>query len=212
MQGYVTIENKITESVEVINKSRFIATATQVNCIADALQFISGVQKKYYDATHNCYAYIIGNYMKFSDDGEPQGTAGMPILDCIKKQGLNNVCVVVTRYFGGVKLGAGGLVRAYGGVASGVLQLCPKLNYSSCIFFEISVDYSLTKLVQRELLGKAEILDTIYGEEVTFKAVLPSEIYDKCKAAVINLCLGKAKITAVEEKLYPFVNTGERIC
>ena len=112
MKEYTTIQGDNTVEI-VIEKSRFIATAIHVDSVEEAQEFIASKRKKYFDATHNCYGYLIGDKAKFSDDGEPQGTAGMPIYECIKNSKIDHVCVVVTRYFGGIKLGAGGLVRAY---------------------------------------------------------------------------------------------------
>ena len=100
----------------IINKSRFIGHGAPVETEEDALAFLADIRKKHADATHNCYAYIIGRnmgVMRYSDDGEPGGTAGMPIIEVMKNRGVVNACVVVTRYFGGVLLGAGGLTRAY---------------------------------------------------------------------------------------------------
>ena len=105
---------------EVVKKSRFIARAARVDAPDDALTFLDQVREA--DATHNCWAYKIGPAYRFSDDGEPGGTAGRPILSAIEGQGIDHVVVVVTRYFGGIKLGAGGLVRAYGGVAAECLR------------------------------------------------------------------------------------------
>ena len=100
----------------IINKSRFIASAKAINSEEDALEFIDIVKTKYKDATHNVYAYVVGEnsiVQRFSDDGEPSGTAGIPILELIKKEDLRNIVIVSTRYFGGIKLGGGGLIRAY---------------------------------------------------------------------------------------------------
>lgn len=100
----------------IVKKSRFIGYAKPCETEADAIAFIDEIKKKHYDATHNCSAYIIGensNIQRFNDDGEPSGTAGIPMIEVLKKEGLTNLCVVATRYFGGVMLGAGGLVRAY---------------------------------------------------------------------------------------------------
>ena len=114
MEGYLSlVGGNITQ--KVIEKSKFITTSRHVEGEEEARAFISSVAEKYKDATHNCYAYIadsLGNFPRFSDDGEPQGTAGMPMLEAIKNSGLYETAVVVTRYFGGIKLGAGGLVRA----------------------------------------------------------------------------------------------------
>ena len=115
---YTTLKKQITTEKQTIQKSVFMANVKGVDTVQEAREFYQEIAKKHYDATHNCYAYVVDDKMKFSDDGEPQGTAGMPILQVIQKQNLNRVCVVVTRYFGGIKLGAGGLVRAYSSTAA----------------------------------------------------------------------------------------------
>ena len=156
MKEYVTISKTETVAETVIEKSRFIAAAVGVATVDDALQFVNAKRKKYFDATHNCYAYVVGDKMKYSDDGEPQGTAGLPILECIKNKGLDCVCVVVTRYFGGVKLGAGGLVRAYSGSCAEALNRCEKLQMTECVRLQVVVDYSQLKGLRRALQPHAQ--------------------------------------------------------
>ena len=115
---------KIESSAEVVvKKSKFIANTFQVNSKEEAEEKINEIRKKYYDAKHNCYAYIVENMEKSSDDGEPSKTAGAPILDILKKRNLQNVLVIVTRYFGGILLGTGGLVRAYSQAAQDALEM-----------------------------------------------------------------------------------------
>ena len=113
MKDYITLNQRAQDEF-VERKSRFIGTATPVSTQEEAIAFIDEMRSKYWDATHNVYAYILRDGTKrYSDDGEPQGTAGVPVLDVLQKEGLTDLCVVVTRYFGGILLGAGGLVRAY---------------------------------------------------------------------------------------------------
>lgn len=122
MDEYLTLKKDGSREV-VIERSRFITTAKRVESEEEAKSFVAEMKKKYGDATHNCYAYVteLGGYSRYSDDGEPSGTAGAPILSAINALALYNVAVVVTRYFGGIKLGTGGLSRAYGGCASSCL-------------------------------------------------------------------------------------------
>lgn len=120
LQRYLTVRPEGETEIE-INRSRFISYVKRVETQEEAVAFIQEIKKKHWDATHNCSAYIVGEndqFQKMDDDGEPSGTAGKPILEVIKKKGLKDTAIVVTRYFGGIKLGAGGLIRAYGKSAS----------------------------------------------------------------------------------------------
>ena len=145
---------KDVETVITIEKSKFICSAKRVSGEDDAKSFVSNIKKKYPDATHNCYAYIAdsdGIYARFSDDGEPSGTAGMPMLDCLKNNGVFCTAVVVTRYFGGIKLGTGGLVRAYTDSVLSALNeagLCK--NVLSAVL-KVTVNYNVYSLVLKML-------------------------------------------------------------
>lgn len=196
---YKTIKADIVTCTTEISKSNFIAYAMGVDSVEQAVQFVADIRKKHFDATHNCYAYIVDDKAKFSDDGEPQGTAGMLIFDCIKKQGLNKVCVVVTRYFGGIKLGAGGLVRAYGGACADVLQKAVKVDMRQCMIIDIATDYSLLKPLKRSLEGKCKLLDTVYDANVTLTVLILSQSYDTITDIVVQNTLGKAKITVTRQ-------------
>lgn len=153
-------------------KSRFIATVSPVLDEQQAQAFIEQIRKKYWDAAHNVFAYQIGErnqIQRSSDDGEPSGTAGMPILELLKSEDIKNVVVVVTRYFGGTLLGTGGLVRAYGKtakeglIAAGIIE---KILYQK---YEVTVEYTLVGKVQYEILkGEHIIKDTLYTDQVTF--------------------------------------------
>ena len=116
-----TIENDVKDEY-IINKSKFITHVLKVKDIIDCKEKIINIKNEYKDATHNCFAYVIDNTKRFSDDGEPSGTAGMPILNVIESNNLNHVLIIVTRYFGGIKLGAGGLFRAYMDAANKVCE------------------------------------------------------------------------------------------
>ena len=123
INGYIRVKNSIEKEI-TIEKSRFICYTKMVETEEDAKVFVDGIRKKHPFATHNCYAYVVerGNIARFSDDGEPQGTAGIPMLEVLKNRNLKDTAVVVTRYFGGIKLGAGGLVRAYSSCTSAGLD------------------------------------------------------------------------------------------
>jgi uncharacterized YigZ family protein len=155
----------------IVNKSRFLACACHTPDEESALTFIQNIRDRYPDATHHCYGYIVGeggNTIRFSDDGEPNGTAGMPILQVIEKRGLSRVTVVVTRYFGGIKLGAGGLVRTYGGAAGEALDAAGLAEVRSCISGRIVIDYGDYGAVSHWLTeNDIPIAATEYGEHIT---------------------------------------------
>ena len=141
--SYKTI-NQQAQAEIVEKKSRFIANVLPVSSEEEAINFINKIKKQYYDARHNCFAYIIGGnipIIRFSDDGEPSGTAGKPILDVLLGENLENVVIVVTRYFGGTLLGTGGLVRAYGKSAKEGILLGKIVEMDTYTKFFISVDY-----------------------------------------------------------------------
>ena len=140
---YTTIA-KQAEAEIVEKRSRFIATVRPVETEEAALEFLNLLRQKYWNATHNVFAYIIeeNNLMRYSDDGEPGGTAGLPVLDMMKKAGLTNLIVVVTRYFGGVLLGTGGLVRAYTAAASGALQSAELVSMRLVVDCKVRVSYA----------------------------------------------------------------------
>lgn len=150
-ESYKTIKRR-AESELVEKKSRFIATVSPVKTEKEAIELIEDMRSKYYDASHNVYAYVIGenNICRYSDDGEPSGTAGIPVLEIIKKENLIDVCVVVTRYFGGTLLGAGGLVRAYAQAAKDGLSEGEIIERTLCSLVMVSADYTLLGKIRFE--------------------------------------------------------------
>lgn len=158
---------------EKVKGSRFIASARPVPNENEAVAFIEEIRKEFHDATHNAFAWRVGvgrtQRYRYSDDGEPSGSAGQPILRMIEGRGISNVCVVVTRYFGGVKLGTGGLVRAYGRIAAEALKTCEyeKKFFTENIAFSISFDFVN---VVHNIINSfgAELKDSQYGERVKF--------------------------------------------
>jgi uncharacterized YigZ family protein len=149
----ITLAQKFVSETEV-KKSRFIATAVPVKSVDEAMSVLKDVSIK--DATHNCYGYKIGDSYRFSDDGEPAGTAGRPIFSAIEGQKVDRVIVVVTRYFGGIKLGAGGLVRAYGQAASKCLKQAPKVTVFPTLKFSVKVGFESIGVVYSSL-GKFNV-------------------------------------------------------
>lgn len=201
MKEFVTIGNAEYTHENVIEKSRFIAFAIRADTVQQAAEFVEQKRKKYYDATHNCYAYIVGDKAKFSDDGEPQGTAGMPMYECIKANNLDRVCIVVTRYFGGVKLGGGGLVRAYGGAAADVLRKCARVPMRLCRNAEVTVEYSMLKILRKAMSGVALEQNVDYADKVTLHYLILSELsYTICDIVLQNT-FGKGQIELFDEFL-----------
>ena len=201
MKEFVTIGSAEHTHENVIEKSRFIASAIHVDTVEQAVEFVEAKRKRYYDATHNCYAYIVGNKAKFSDDGEPQGTAGMPMYECIKNNNLDFLCVVVTRYFGGVKLGAGGLVRAYSGAVADVLRTADKVQMRLCRTADVTTDYSLLKTVRRAMQGVAIEQNVGFSDKVTLHYLFLADLSTTICDIISQNTLGKAQITLSDEFL-----------
>lgn len=177
MEEYLAVvEGGQGEIVE--KKSRFIGYTASVETEEDAVGFIEQIKKKHYDARHNCFAYSIGlgnqPTLRFSDDGEPQGTAGKPILEVIQGSGVRNICIVVTRYFGGTLLGTGGLVRAYTDAAKAGLEASVICRKRQMIEAELTIEYGdLGKVQYMMEHTDGKIIDTIY----TDKVVLQVQVY-----------------------------------
>ena len=187
----------------IVEKSTFIGYAKPIKTEEEAVEFINEIKKKHKDATHNVWAYTVGenmNIQRYSDDGEPQGTAGIPTLEVIKKEDLRDVVVVVTRYFGGIKLGAGGLVRAYTkgakvGIEAGIV--IEKVKYTEV---KIKIDYNLLGKIQNEIMNlELTIKDTIYGEDVEIIVYVRNEDVENLESRIIDITNAKANITLGEE-------------
>ena len=166
---YLTVDGVKENTVE-IKRSKFIATLSHVESGEDAEAFVRAVRKRYPDATHNCYAYIadeLGNETRFSDDGEPGGTAGQPMLEVLRKKGIVKAAVVVTRYFGGIKLGAGGLVAAYTDSVSEVLDAAGIRRMTECAEVTVECDYSDHSAIESALTRAGALRgEAVYGENV----------------------------------------------
>lgn len=202
--GYLSVGGEHS-SEKVIERSRFITTSAHVEGEEEARAFIARISGKFKDATHNCYAYIAdstGNAPRFSDDGEPGGTAGMPILEVIKNKKLYCTAVVVTRYFGGIKLGAGGLVRAYSGSAAENLDGAEKLMYLPCEESAYTVNYGSVDILNRCFSqSDCEVKDISYSSDVTFTVAVKKELAEGFNAAIFDRLNGRIRI----EKLREFV-------
>ena len=160
---------------QIINKSVFICTLFPIKDNNHANDILKDIRKKYYDATHNCYAYIYGingEYAKNSDDGEPSQTAGAVIYDVLKKNNLTNVLAVVTRYFGGIKLGAGGLVRAYSSSTSEAVKIAEILKIEKCVTLSLTVTYQNFNLVSK-LFDNFELINKVFTDKINLEYQIP---------------------------------------
>ncbi|MBQ3202232.1 MAG: YigZ family protein [Clostridia bacterium] len=204
-KNYLTIAKEgMDEFVE--RKSRFMGFIKPVTTEEEALNFIREKQKKYWDATHNVYAYVLegGNLCRFSDDGEPQGTAGIPVLDVLRKEGLTDCVVVVTRYFGGILLGAGGLVRAYSHGAKIAVDAGGVVEMRRCLLGEIVCDYAQYGMIPSILADcGATLTDTEFGEAVTVGFSIPREGQGSLEAAVIDRSNGRLSAVFAGEEWVP---------
>ena len=175
-------------------KSVFIGHAKPVKSDAEAMEFVAKIKEKYKDARHNCYAYYLnsGVLARYSDDNEPQGTAGIPILEVIKKSGVNDCVVVVTRYFGGILLGAGGLVRAYSTAAGLALEAAGIVTYEEYESFSLSCDYGEYNKINFELECVNAIIDKCdFLENVKLEFAVKSEISEIICKKISELSGGK---------------------
>ena len=194
----------------VEKKSRFIATVLPVDQEEEALEFIEKMKKKYWNATHNCYAYVIGErheIQRYSDDGEPGGTAGRPMLDVLLGEDIHNVAVVVTRYFGGTLLGTGGLVRAYSSATKAGLASSVIITKIPGFKLRISTDYTGLGKIQY-ILGerKIPVLDTIYTDKVEIELVLPAAQKEQVTDALTEGTNGKVQFGEAERCYYAKVD------
>lgn len=162
----LSISSNISNEI-VINKSKFITFLFRIDSLNDVNKYIDELNLKYKDSTHICYAYVLDNVKRFSDDGEPGGTAGMPILNVLENRNLNHVLCCVVRYFGGIKLGAGGLVRAYSNSCSEIIDNANIIELLPGKLCSISFNYDDTKSIDR-LLNSYEIISKDYSDSVTY--------------------------------------------
>jgi len=197
--SYITVKNEA--AAEYIEKrSRFIATCAPVKTVKEATDFIDALRKKYWDATHNVYAYSVKSegVKRFSDDGEPQGTAGMPVLDVLEKTGVTDCVIVVTRYFGGVLLGTGGLVRAYSKSAKLGLTAAGLIEMRECTAFTIACDYSFYGRIEAYIRENGgQIDDTRFAENIEIDFTLENTKKDRILKNLTDVTLGR--FTPVEK-------------
>lgn len=193
MQEYKTVEKEANDFF-IEKKSKFIGYAKPVKTQEEAVEFISEIKSKHWDATHNVYAYVLreDNIQRYSDDGEPSGTAGVPVLDVMLKESLVDVCVVATRYFGGTLLGAGGLVRAYSHTSKIALEAAGIITMAQCSIMSAEVDYSFYDRLNILLSDfSAVILDTSFSDKVCVEFSVKENTVDLFNAKLIDVSNGK---------------------
>lgn len=189
---YVPAQDSETEFTE--KRSRFIGHLWRVESEEEAREKIAQTKAKYYDARHNCWCYLIreGGITRYSDDGEPQGTAGQPMLEVFRREGVENVCCVVTRYFGGVLLGTGGLLRAYTRSAKDALEAAGVAVVRQWVQTAVECPYYFLERVKGEIAAAQGILGEIaYGAQVRIPALLPVEHWEAYAARITELTGGK---------------------
>ncbi len=203
MTGYKALTDAVCETV--ISRSRFITYVFGIDGEEDAAAKINALRKKHYDATHVCYAYVAdvsGNSVKFSDDGEPSGTAGAPILEVIRSGGYSKSLVAVVRYFGGIKLGAGGLTRAYAGCAAAGVAAADKETYLLCDVLSVETDFAVyNKIIKNLPQSLCKILKTEYNSLIVAEV---ADISGHTAETVTERTQGRARIKPIEKR---FVKT-----
>ena len=185
----------------IVDKSRFITTIYPCTTEEEAQAFIGRINKEFWDATHNCTAYALGpkqEQQRSSDNGEPSGTAGKPMLEVLKKTGITNVSVVVTRYFGGIKLGAGGLIRAYSHSVAETLRLAPKELHTTRTQLQATIDYSLYGAVERFVQDKKLHYEANFGEHVTVTILVPPTDVEGIQKELQDMSHGAATCTILD--------------
>ena len=203
---YLTVKEENSDQF-VEKKSRFIGTCRPVKTVEEAREFIARMKSQYWDASHNVYAYILreNGVQRFSDDGEPQGTAGIPVMDTLKKAGVVDVAVVATRYFGGILLGGGGLIRAYSHTATIALAAARKVAMRECLLLELPCDYGF--------YGKAAGLipecggvvdDTQFLEQVTLRFHLEPQLLPALEKKLADSSSGRASVKQAGQRFFPF--------
>lgn len=211
---YRTILEDISGEISV-NKSRFIAYIKPITTEIEATDFIEMIKKKHWDATHNVPVYVLGeNYttQRYSDDGEPSGTAGIPILEMLKNERITNVVVVVTRYFGGVKLGTGGLVRAYTSATKTALENAGVVDVEDYALMALKCDYVLHGKIQNFIMNEEYILEsTVFQENVLMNVYCKARENEIFLNKVIEISNGQAEIEFVRNDLLAVNESGYQV-
>lgn len=204
MEDYL-VPRGVGQAEYIEKKSRFLGGVYPVTSEQEAKEILERVRKQHYDARHNCWCYMIrGGAVRYSDDGEPQGTAGLPMLEVFKREGVENVVCVVTRYFGGVLLGTGGLLRAYTKSAKDALDAAGIAAVRRWVKLEVGCPYSLFERMKTECLSLDGAVQNVdYGADVLLSLLLPENNAEAFSARVTELSAGACSALAVGEELMP---------
>ena len=196
------IPTRESEATFVEKRSEFIGHVWRVESEEEARAHIEATKKKHYDARHNCWCYIIrGGAVRYSDDGEPQGTAGQPMLNVFQREGVENVCCVVTRYFGGILLGAGGLVRAYTQSAKDALDAAGISVVRRWVAMEVPCSYSMFERARLEVAAFGGVVENVdYGADVVLSALLPEERAEEFAAHILDVSAGAIEVLEAGEE------------
>ena len=196
------IPTRESEATFVEKRSEFIGHVWRVESEEEARAHIEATKKKHYDARHNCWCYIIrGGAVRYSDDGEPQGTAGQPMLNVFQREGVENVCCVVTRYFGGILLGAGGLVRAYTQSAKDALDAAGISVVRRWVAMEVPCSYAMFERARLEVAAFGGVVEDVdYGADVVLSALLPEERAEEFAAHILDVSAGAIEVLEAGEQ------------
>ncbi len=211
MEAYDTV--KITGSAVVeVKKSRFLAELRHITSVDEAESFLYEIKKEHYDARHHCSAYILRgqegapDITRYSDDGEPQGTAGRPMLEVLTREELKDVMIVVTRYFGGTLLGTGGLVRAYTDACKEAVSACEKVRMVLMQQFSVVFDYTHTGVLDRYILDKGITrINALYTDKTEYILAIPEGSYDPAVSDIVDMTASSAVITGLDLCYSPVV-------
>lgn len=206
MSGYLTVNGRM-EKTTVVERSKFICQIKGIDNEEQAKEFIAEIKKKHSLATHNCYAYIAdekGLIQKFSDDGEPQGTAGLPMLEILRGRKIFKTVAVVTRYFGGVKLGTGGLVRAYGNAVSECLDSAEILNLKNAFFYCINPDYDGYSKLYKVYSDDVVCVNSVFGEKICVNVAVSEEKVNEFEVKISDVFSGKISFKETGKGFFPF--------
>lgn len=185
----MNIIKKSVTTEQIINKSRFISYLFPIDSEEEAKEILQEIRKKHHDATHNCYSYILGDNQEFSknsDDGEPAQTAGIVIYEVLKRNNLTNVLAIITRYYGGIKLGAGGLVRAYSSSTANAVELAEMERLQKYIILSLEFDYSYLSIINKEL-ETYTIINKVFTEKIFYEVQVPEEDEEKLNSILIDI-------------------------